>query len=234
MSSWGQKSTTHSPIHTLSHTHTHAYTQSTSVCKCAYAEYGLFYRIQHSTFKTAWLNDLLTSMCSLSTWTPQPEWLGILAKTWTWHLKNIKVQKQSNVRCYTRSTFLEMRTHIQTGCNMATLLPDVLPVTFVHMCRKWKHIATRLSCARAAWVNVCPSWLTRCLSVSSEPISGSCARYRRVLQKCWRPCQLFMGIMLFKKQLCVTATTTSKVDKNCWNTSLVVRKLQLLWMQKQF
>ena len=74
----------------------------------------------------------------------------------------------------------------------------------------------------------------RCLSVSSEPISGSCARYRRVLQKYWRPCQLFMGIMLFKKEMCVTGTTTSKVDKNCWKTSLIVRKLQLLWMQKQF
>ena len=46
--------------------------------------------------------------------------------------------------------FPEMQTHIQTGCNMATLLPDVLPVAFVHKCEKWMHIATRLSCARAA------------------------------------------------------------------------------------
>jgi hypothetical protein len=37
-----------------------------------------------------------------------------------------------------------------------------------------------------------------------------------------------MGIMLFKKQLCVTGTTISKVDKNCWKTGVVVRKLQLL------
>lgn len=180
------------------------------------------------------INLLTCMMHSLSTWTPQPEWLGILAKTWTWHLKNIKVHKHSNFRCYTRSTFLEMWTHIQTGCNMATPLPDVLPVAFVHMCGKWMQIAICLSCATAAWVKVCPSCLARCLSVSSELISGSCARYRRVLQKCWRPCQLFLGIMLFKTHLCVTATATSKVDKNCWKTSLVVRKLQLLWMQKQF
>jgi len=161
---------------------------------------------------------LLTSMMhSLSTWTSQPEWLGILAKIWTWHLKNINVQQHSNFKCYTRSTkmFLEMRTHIQTGCNMATLLPDALPVAFVHMCRKSLHIATRLCYAKAAWVKVCPSFTARCLSVSSEPISGSCARYRRVKQKCWRTCQLFMRIMLFKKQLCVTGTTISKVDKNC-------------------
>ena len=105
--------------------------------------------------------------------------------------------------------FQKMRTHIQTGCNMATLLPNMLPVAFVHMCEKRMHIAT-------------------CLCVSSEPVRGSCARYRRALQKCCRPCQLFMGILLFKKWLCVAGTTTSKVDKNCWKTSLVVRKLQLL------
>jgi len=55
--------------------------------------------------------------------------------------------------------FLEMQTHIQTGCNMATLLPDVLPVASVHMCGKWMHIVTCLSCARAAWAKVCPSCL---------------------------------------------------------------------------
>jgi len=45
---------------------------------------------------------------------------------------------------------MKMQTHIQTGFNMATLLPDVLPVAFVHMCGKWMHIATRLSSARVA------------------------------------------------------------------------------------
>jgi len=60
------------------------------------------------------INLLFSMMHGLSTWTPQPECLGILAKTWTWHLKNINVQQHSNFRCYTRSTFLEMRTHIQT------------------------------------------------------------------------------------------------------------------------
>lgn len=176
---------------------------------------------------------LLTStMQSCSTWTPQPEWLGILTKIWIWHLKNINVQQHSNFRRYTRSPkmFLEMRTHIQTGCNMVTLLPNMLPVAFVHMCGKRMHTATCLSCGTAAWMKECLSRLARCLSASSEPVTGSCARYRRVLQKCWRPCQLCMGIMLFKKQLCVTGTTTSKADKNCWKMSLVVRKLQLLWM----
>jgi len=180
MSSWRQKSTTHSPIHALSHTHTYMYTHLTSACKRTYAEYGLFYRIQHSTVRTAWLNDYLTYFHDAESFylDTSAKWLGILSKIWIWHLKNINVQQHSNFRHYTRSTkmFQDMQTHIQTGCNKTTLLPNMLHVASVHMCGKRMYIATCLSCGSAAWVKVCPSCLARCLCVSSEPVRGSCAR----------------------------------------------------------
>ena len=130
--------------------------------------------------------------------------------------------------------FPEMQTYIQTGPNMAALLWDVLPAAFVHMREKWLHTATCLLCARGAWAMVCARCQVHCSvwgksqpQVLVETREEHCSNTAGLANCLW-------GWCFYKKQPCMTGTTTSKLGKNCRKRYLTSGDLQSLQMLKQF